>query len=251
MEVADERQHSSSVRAVLHNEDGSSFSVAYSNGSLHHFDSTTSKRIRKVKAAHNCEIYRIENLHHNTLASGDDSGVIKFWDLRQKRPFGELEAHLDYVTDMVYLDDRKELVASSGDTSITLSDVRKMKVMKQSHEGFNEEGTALQPLQNGHQIICGTSSGKVASFGTDSIDKIHAWFSSSRLHRGSIDTMVTLDDETVITGCVDGVIRALRFNPNRLLGVIGRHREPDTIERISINHNCSVLASIGSFLIVK
>lgn len=49
----------------------------------------------------------------------------------------------------------------------------------------------------------------------------------------------------VCLGCADGAIRALRFDPNRLLGVIGRHKEPDTIERISINHNSSILASIG------
>jgi len=76
-EASEPRQHRASVRAVLHNEDGSRFAVAYSNGSLHLFDTCTSKRIRKIPSAHNCEVYRIENLHHDTFASGDDQGVIK------------------------------------------------------------------------------------------------------------------------------------------------------------------------------
>lgn len=101
---------------------------------------------------------------------------------------------------MVYLSDRKVLVASSGDTSLTLNDVRALRVICQSHEGFMEEGTALQPLHKEQRIICGTSSGKVACFGADTIDKTHAWFSNARIHRGSIDTMVTFDDKTVITG---------------------------------------------------
>ena len=48
-----------------------------------------------------------------------------------------------------------------------------------------------------------------------------------------------------MTGCADGVLRVLRFDPNRVLGVIGRHRDSDTIERLSISGDDTLLASIG------
>lgn len=46
-------------------------------------------------------------------------------------------------------------------------------------------------------------------------------------------------------GCADGMIRVLRFDPNRCLGILGRHKQPDTIERLAINHDDTILASIG------
>ena len=67
--------------------------------------------------------------------------------------------------------------------------------------GFKEEGTSLQPLGDGRKVICGTSTGRVAVFSPWTVDKTHAWFSgSAQAHRGSIDAMVSLDDQSVVTG---------------------------------------------------
>ena len=37
-----------------------------------------------------------------TLASGDDEGLIKLWDIRQQKAIATLQAHSDFVSDLFY-----------------------------------------------------------------------------------------------------------------------------------------------------
>ncbi len=42
-------------------------------------------------------------------------------------------------------------------------------------------------------------------------------------HPESVDAIVKFDEDTVITGSSDGVVRILNVLPNKLLGVVGEH----------------------------
>jgi hypothetical protein len=74
-------------------------------------------------------VNRIANCFGNLLASGDDDGLIKvrclalfsctlaeslqLWDHRQKDAVREYGHHWEYISDFVFLDDKKQLVSTS------------------------------------------------------------------------------------------------------------------------------------------
>ena len=44
-------------------------------------------------------------------------------------------------------------------------------------------------------------------------------------HPSSVDALVAFDEDTVLTGSQDGLIRVISVLPNRMLGVVGEHGE--------------------------
>ena len=44
-------------------------------------------------------------------------------------------------------------------------------------------------------------------------------------HPSSVDALVAFDEDTVLTGSQDGLIRVISILPNRMLGVVGEHGE--------------------------
>ncbi len=81
-------------------------------------------------------------------------------------------------------------------------------------------------------------------------------------HPNSIDTMAFIDDDTIATGSMDGIIRfrtarglsdrgsLVQIHPNQLLGVIGQH-EDFPIECIHINGQRTLMASCSHDSTVK
>lgn len=56
---------------------------------------------------------------------GDDSGVVKLWDLRKKqqKPVFSLKKNEDFISDIITNEQQKHLVCSSGDGSLTTIDL--------------------------------------------------------------------------------------------------------------------------------
>ena len=42
-------------------------------------------------------------------------------------------------------------------------------------------------------------------------------------HPSSVDAILKYDEDSVLTGCSDGLIRILSLQPNKMLGIIGEH----------------------------
>lgn len=66
--------------------------------------------------------------------------------------------------------------------------------------------------------------------------------SSGPGHPSSVDSMVKLDEDTVLTGGGDGVLRALSVLPNKFLGIVGEDSEGGC-DRLAISANSKLLAS--------
>lgn len=42
-------------------------------------------------------------------------------------------------------------------------------------------------------------------------------------HPSSVDALVAFDEDTVLSGCQDGMVRVIGVLPNAMLGVVGEH----------------------------
>ena len=66
-------------------------------------------------------------------------------------------------------------------------------------------------------------------------------------HPGSIDTMISYDRDIVITGCEDGLIRAVSVLPNKIIAILGDTLDPSEevfhIQKVTLSHDKNLLAS--------
>jgi WD40 repeat protein len=124
---------------------------------------------------------------------------------------------------MAYKKDVNQIVSSSCDGMLGVFDLRKKELYAMS-DHFEEDLTACAIVKNGKKVIATTSEGTMNIFSWD-------WFGdcNDRIvgHPGSIDTMCVYDDDTVITGCEDGLIRAVSILPNKIIAILGDPLEAD------------------------
>lgn len=60
--------------------------------------------------------------------TGDDNGAIKLWDTRARESCGSFSPHTDYVSDLTLHDGSGTLLATSGDGTLSVNDLRTLKV---------------------------------------------------------------------------------------------------------------------------
>jgi hypothetical protein len=73
-------------------------------------------------------------------------------------------------------------------------------------------------VKDGKKVLTSSSSGVINIFSWDDFGDCNDRIVS---HPGAIDTMIKFDDDTVITGCEDGLIRAVSILPNRVIAILG------------------------------
>lgn len=65
-------------------------------------------------------------------------------------------------------------------------------------------------------------------------------------HPNSIDSIVKLDENTILTGSEDGFLRGVSIYPNKIISILGNHSEDDEhfpIQKISLSHCKNFVAS--------
>lgn len=174
------------------------------------------------------------------LCTGDDEGVIKLWDPRQRECIRTYKQHFDYITDFLWLKDTKQLVATSGDGTLSVMDVRSKKVEAAAHsEDQEDELLSVALIRGGAKVVVGTQLGILSIFNRasgwgDCTDRVPG-------HPHSVDSLATLPlsfpyaDTTslIFTGSSDGFVRAMQILPTKLLGVVVDHGDWP-VERIAI-----------------
>jgi len=239
------KHHQESCRAMSFSSDGRFLFTGSSDCSIGVVDCDSGTLIYTNYNAHDSPIYSMLNYDH-LLATGDDDGIIKAWDLRQQKCVFEFQENNDFISDMLIRPEYNLLLATSGDGTLGVYDIRKGALDSLS-DTQDDELLSLAIIKNGNKVVCGTQDGVLALFSWEQWADISDRFPG---HPKSIDTMVKIDEDTIITGSSDGLIRVVQIFPNKLLGVIGEHEE-FPIERIRLSRDNKYLGSCSHDNTVK
>lgn len=177
-------------------------------------DATTGTVKWDLEHAHEAPVNRVHCVNQQLVASGDDEGVIKFWDPRKpKDPIRTYTHHWDYISDFTYFEDKRHLVATSGDGHLSAIDIRVSKP-EPAHTSADQEDELLSitPIKGGEKFVVGTGLGVLSVWNRklgwdDSVDRMMG-------HPASVDAVVALTEDIVATGSEDGMVRVIQIQPN-------------------------------------
>ena len=104
-------------------------------------------------------------------------------------------------------------------------------------------------MKGGKKVVCGHQSGVLSIFSwgywNDCSDRFPG-------HPGSVDAMAKVDEDTLLTGSSDGLIRIVSVLPNKAIGIVGEHLADNPIERLCLEpENRRVALSVSHDNVVK
>lgn len=202
-------------------------------------DVATGKLIKCYEDSHDVPVYCIKVIDENLLASGDDDGIIKLWDIREKcdKSILMVKKNEDYISDIITNDEKKYLLCSSGDGSLTTIDLVNRQYKLQSEE-YDEELTCLGLFRSETKLLAGSSNGKMFLFNWNEFGLHSDEFPGPKT---AINNMIPITENIVVTACEDGVLRATHLFPHRHLGIVGQHDL--SVECVDICSNGTFIAS--------
>lgn len=93
-----------------------------------------------IENAHAAALYTCEYLSKDVLATGDDDGQIKIWDLRTKTSVYDVHEQKDgTITSMVSDGQRAYLHATSNNGTLAVYDLRKSNTAKEKLTAMSDE----------------------------------------------------------------------------------------------------------------
>lgn len=157
---------------------------------------------------------------------------------------------------------RERLVCTSGDGTLSVLDFRAPLSGKQTKgTSSGSDPTAIQPgvevsedqedellsitsVRSGSKLLVGTQLGMLSLWAPsrgllDHVDRIPG-------HPSSIDCLQPLDDDTILTGSSDGLIRVVQVLPHKFLGVVADHGQGLPVERMKRRGRLLVSCGHGS-----
>ncbi|RIA89177.1 WD40-repeat-containing domain protein [Glomus cerebriforme] len=238
--------HKKSCRGLEFSHDGASLFSISKDRSIQVINLETGEILVKKVDSHDYPINCILRLNETTLATGDDNGIIKLWDIRNGNEIMKYSEHQDFISDFAFRLETKTLLSASGDGTLSVYDIRSQNLVAMS-DNQDDELLSVAVVKDGRKVVVGTQEGIV---------NLYTWNNwgdtSDRIvgHPQSIDTLVKIDEDLICTGSSDGIIRLVGILPNKFLGVIGDH-EDFPIECLKSSHDNNLLASCSHDNTVK
>ncbi|KAL3527321.1 hypothetical protein ACH5RR_011977 [Cinchona calisaya] len=233
--------HTESCRAVRFINEGRAIVTGSPDCSILATDVETGSAITRLENSHGAAVNRIVNLTESTVASGDDDGCIKVWDTRQRSCCNSFDAHEEYISDMTFASDSMKLLGTSGDGTLSVCNLRSNKIQTRS-EFSEDELLSVVIMKNGRKVICGTQTGTLLLYSWGFFKDCSDRFVD--LSPNSVDALLKLDEERVITGSENGLISLVGILPNRIIQPIAEHSEYP-IERLAFSYDRKFLGSIS------
>ncbi|XP_067085147.1 WD repeat-containing protein 55 [Osmerus mordax] len=238
--------HLKSCREVAFSHDGQKLFSVSKDKSVHLMDVEEGKLVTRITKAHSMPINALLLVDENVLATGDDGGTLKVWDMRKGTAFMELKHHEDYISGIAIDQAKKTLLTTSGDGMMGVFNIkrRRFDLMSEFQSG---DLTSVAIMKRGRKVVCGSSEGTIYIFNWNGFGATSDRFA---VKAESVDCVVPITDSILCAASMDGVIRAINLQPNRVLGCIGQHvGEP--IEQIARSRDSHFLASCAHDQLIK
>ncbi len=129
--------------------------------------------------------------------------------------------HADYVTDLAFSLLRNQVAFTSADAHLSLYDARKGEFIDISGRD-EDELMSVCYLKEDSALLCGTDKGPISMYKTEDI---FTYSDRYKVHECSVDHLVQLDQDTVLTAGEDGILRVVMIKPSRVIGVVGVHKD--------------------------
>ncbi|GIZ01900.1 WD repeat-containing protein 55 [Caerostris extrusa] len=237
-ELTNLAHHKNPCRAICFSETGEHLFTGAQDAIVRVFDVETNSVFRRFCRKDGMPLYSIQPIDNFFLATGEDDGQVVLWDFRMQTPIACFEDNEDYISCLVVNKDKKILLATSGDGFLSAYNIRGKKLEAQS-EQFNCDLLCAGIFKGGTKVAVGTNNKALNIFNWGEFGNISDRFPG---HPGSVDCMVVVSDDVVVTGCEDGKVRAVQLFPNRFLGYLGSHGGY-TVERVRLTHDKAFIAS--------
>ncbi|KAJ2812782.1 WD domain repeat-containing protein 55 [Coemansia furcata] len=232
------KPHRKSCRSLCFSGDGLSLYTASKDKSWQSLDVTTGAELSRIEEAHDKAINIVKYVNEQIIATGDELGGIKLWDIRQNKPAFTFKEHVDYISDMVFNTDKRHLLATSGDGCLSVYDVRKSKPFHVS-ENQDDELLSVAIMRGGKKVVVGETDGVLGIFTYGQFDDVTDRFPG---HPQSIDSICKLTEDMCVTGSSDGLLRIVQLFPHKLVGVAGDHKSLP-VEKVVLSYDQQWLAS--------
>ncbi|RKP15012.1 WD40-repeat-containing domain protein [Piptocephalis cylindrospora] len=226
------KEHKKSCRSL-------DFSMDGADRSWNSVDVSTGKIIHSELRSHEKGINRIRCLNERMIATGDDDGVVKIWDQRTHQAVQTYHDNEDFISSFAFQPQKKQLLAAGGDGYLSVFDIRKPNLVARS-DNLDDELLSVQIIKNGKKVVVGTQDGVLAFFTYGNWGDINDRFVG---HPSSVDALCKVDEDTVLSGSSDGLIRVCGLLPNRMYGVVGAQDMP--VECLTMDHSRQWLLSLG------
>ena len=223
--------YDSSCRALTLQDNQAILLAASKDGDIKYLDIETQTCIGTYEDAHDYAVSRLCTISENMFASGDDEGVVKLWDRRKPTSIRQWQENEDFIADLSYVPDKKTLLVAGGDGYLTVLDIRKPDLIARS-DNMESDILCLDVVKEGRKVVCGFQDGVLGLFSWGDWGDMSDRFVG---HPASIDTLVALTDEIVLTGSADGLVRAMSILPNKFLGIVGDAGEGYPVERMRVS----------------
>ena len=266
MQISSDQKKIPSCRSILFSYDGQNLYTGGSGGDICALDADISCSLGASETAllwrlppRSDAVHSLKQLPTSApcgplLCAGYENGCVRLWDTRlcssstsKKACVMTWDEHEDYISGFEHDAEGTTLLASSADCSISVMDVRKAANPQTRSEAIRksddqeDEMLSIVLLKNGRKVMCGTQQGVLAvwSWGTwgDVSDRFPG-------HPSSIDALLKVDEDTVLTGASDGIIRLVQLHPDKLLGVLGEH-DGYPVEKLQFNADRSYVGSVS------
>lgn len=234
--------HAASCRGVMFTDDGDRLYTISSDKSILGIDGI-GRTFLNIPGAHDDPINKMISLSEGGLmiATGDDGGCVKLWDMRTSaKEVMAWSLHEDFVSGFAYNADANMLISVGGDATLCTYDLRKQNNTNRSDDQ-EAELQCVQVMKGGKKVICGTQDGVILYFTWGRWGDCSDRFPG---HPETVDCFMKIDENTVLTGSSDGLIRVVGLQPNKVLGVIGDH-EDFPVEGIRSSRNNRILGSFA------
>ncbi|KAL9644772.1 hypothetical protein ABK040_012426 [Willaertia magna] len=238
--------HKESVRKVCFSDNGKLLYTASSDRALGVIDCKQAKVKYSIKDAHGVPISTFIVIDDNTVVTGDDEGLVRIWDTRQRYCAKEFNEHGDYISGFDYSPQHNKLFCCSADGSISV-----MSLNGKNSKGIgvtlgvNDDYTGILCLKDGKDVIAAGASGTIYHYDHEQL------YESKRNMKSfvkSISCLLQVNETTYCYGSDDGDILAHSLQTGKRMRMCDGMDSP--ILDMSISRDAKYIASC-SFETVK